>query len=118
MKALFRKWLMGNNSFSAYARISVPTGIREKVYLVQNGQAIDVSGNHWLLCIEPIVYGIWIGKEEWFNYKDNNKYQLQLILPDNNAINTGEGIASLELDLMDCINERDGMLLLLTLKTS
>lgn len=118
MKRLVRKWLMGDNTFSAYSRITAPDGIQEKVYLTVNGQTIDVSDNHWLLCIEPIVYGMWIAPGDRFNYKDDNQYQLHIILPDKTKINAGEAVASLELEFMDCLEERDGMLLLLKLQSS
>ena len=62
MKRLIRKMLVGDHMISEYSTVTVPDGIQEKVYLEVNGQVINISQQHWLLCIEPVVFGIWIEK--------------------------------------------------------
>ena len=49
---------MGDAVFSAYSKITVPENIPEKVYLQAGSHTVDVSALHWILCIEPIVFGI------------------------------------------------------------
>lgn len=63
MKSFLRKMLIGDQVIREYATVSVPDNIQEKVYLEVNGQLINVSQQHWLLCIEPVVFGIWIENE-------------------------------------------------------
>lgn len=60
MKALIRKMLVGDNKITEYATVTVPHSIREKVYLEVNDQMLNISQQHWLLCIEPVIFGIWI----------------------------------------------------------
>lgn len=62
MKRLIRKMLVGDQVIREYNTVTVPDSIQEKVYLEVNDQLINVSHLHWLLCIEPVVFGIWIEK--------------------------------------------------------
>lgn len=60
MKSFIRRLLVGNHIIREYATVTIPDGIQEKVYLEVNGPLINVSHQHWLLCIEPVIFGIWI----------------------------------------------------------
>ncbi|WP_315817333.1 hypothetical protein [Paraflavitalea speifideaquila] len=63
MKSLIRKMLVGDAEIREYATVTIPGNIQEKVFLEVNGQLINVSQQHWLLCIEPVIFGIWAEKE-------------------------------------------------------
>lgn len=107
MKRLFRKWLMGDTVFSAYSKITMADTILEKVFLQANGRIIDVSALHWILCIEPIVFGIWLEKDTDFMAEDNGrKYQLHFT------------DASLHLSFFNSVKDENGTLLLLKLEKS
>jgi hypothetical protein len=97
--------LMGDTVFSEYAKITVPDDIQEKVYLDMAGENVDVSGNHWLLCIEPIVFGVWVTSGQ---YKPGRAIHMYI----------GDIEADLTLELVGHIEETDGTLLLLKLKDS
>ena len=62
MKKLIRKMLMGDSSFTEYARVTMPDENAEKIYLDTGSTIIEVSTTHFLLCIEPIIFGIWLEK--------------------------------------------------------
>ena len=51
MKKLIRKMLMGDSSFTEYARVTMPDEIAEKIYLDTGSTIIEVSTTHFLLCI-------------------------------------------------------------------
>lgn len=97
--------LMGDTVFSEYAKITVPDDIQEKVYLDVAGHRVDVSNNHWLLCIEPIVFGVWVPSGQ---YKPGKTIHMYI----------GDKEADLTLELVDQIEEGGGVLLLLQLKDS
>jgi hypothetical protein len=120
MKRQIRKWLMGDTVFSAYSKITVPDDIPEKVYLEIAGRIIDISKSHWILCIEPIIFGLWIEKEDYVTPKKNAKYYMYFsdsVNSDNKSI-TRKREATLTLNFFDCIEEKNGTLLLLKLEKS
>jgi hypothetical protein len=119
MKSLVRKWLMGSTTFSDYSKLSVTGELPEKVSLEINGEMIDVSRNHWLLCIEPIVFGLWLEKkipEE--RQLARLAYHMHFYSSKNFAHSGRNAEAKLMLDFVDCIEEENGRLILLRLKKS
>ncbi|MBN9384520.1 MAG: hypothetical protein J0H74_27450 [Chitinophagaceae bacterium] len=63
MKRLIRKILMGDTMFSEYSRVRFTGEAEELVWLESGEKKIDVSLSHWLLCIKPLVFGVWLGPE-------------------------------------------------------
>lgn len=121
MKSLIRKMLVGDNVISEYSTITVPDGIQEKVYLEINGQLINVSHLHWLLCIEPVIFGIWIEKEA-HRAAINNATTCKLYFSGCNKENAvsmpGPAEAVLSFTKAQSIEEDAGTLFLLKLKKS
>jgi len=64
MKKLLRKILRGDTEISEYSTVTVAGEIKERVFLESGKSAIDISTIHWLLCLEPFVFGVWLTKEE------------------------------------------------------
>jgi predicted solute-binding protein len=62
MKSLLRKILLGNASAKDYQSVTMPGDAAESVWLQADGQTIDVSKNHWVLALDPMVFGIWLEK--------------------------------------------------------
>ncbi len=94
--------LMGDTVFTEYSKITVPDDIQEDVYLEIGETWIDVAGAHWLLCIEPIVFGVWIEKE--------------VVLPAPGNYHMYFDGVEVDLDLVGTIEEKQGKLLLLKLR--
>lgn len=94
--------LMGDTVFTEYSKITVPDEIQEEVYLEIAGNLIEVDGAHWLLCIEPIVFGVWI--KEGLVLSPRSDYRMYF-----------DGVV-ITLDLVDSIEEKEGRLLLLKLR--
>lgn len=101
MKRQIRKMLMGDTVFSEYSRIRISGEVQEKAWLEFDGKVVDVSLSHWLLCIEPLVFGVWIGQGRALD----GEYRLRF----------GDA-AVMTLDLLHRIEEENGVLLLLKVK--
>jgi len=125
MKSLIRKFLMGDTAFSPYSKITAADQLREKVYLELPDRLLDVSGSHWILCIEPLVFGVWIG--EAVGPVD----ECRLYFCDGDLDGSGPGRARaaepgahgdaeaiVSAKLLDRVDEEEGSLLLLELKSS
>ncbi len=118
MKSLVRKWLMGDTVFSEYSKITAGDDLTQKVWLKAEDGIIEVSPNHWLLCIEPIMYGVWLEKKAWIHLEEKKEFIMYLggNLTSNSKIHEPEAVLTLE--LFDRIEESKGTLLLLKLKKS
>ena len=121
MKKLIRKMLVGDNVISEYSTVTVPDGIQEKVYLEINGQLINVSHLHWLLCIEPVVFGIWL-EEAAHKTAIQNSTVCKLYFHGASNEQTGHLSGTVEavltLTSTQAIEEEAGTLFLLKLKKS
>jgi hypothetical protein len=114
MKSLIRKWLMGDTVFSEYSKITAPDDLQQKVWLRVNGDIKEVSANHWLLCIEPIIFGVWLEKDVTHN--DYEIYFGGVVNKDKSKIDQPEAV--LIMDLLDHVEESNGTLLILRLRKS
>src|SRR5688572_29143453 len=102
MKSLIRKWLMGDTEFSEYSKITAPDGLAQKVWLQNHNRILEVSASHWLLCIEPIIYGIWMENKEWTQFIESKQFTIYVggtKAQSGNTIHKPEAI--LVLDLFD-----------------
>lgn len=62
--AAFGKLISGESVIRDFLTVGLNDQIREKVYLQADGRELDVSGNQWLLGLDPRVIGIWIDNKE------------------------------------------------------
>ena len=112
MKKFIRNYLVGDIPVSEYSTVTVRNEIIEKVYLEAGHIKKDISNTHWLLCLNPIVFGIWFRKDE--NIIAPGKDSLsKMYFKDSES--DGIDVAVLELTLLDKIEEEDGTLILLKL---
>ncbi len=120
MKSLIRKILIGDTAINEYSKITVPGNIQEKVYLQTDENIIDISQNHWLLCIDPVIFGVWIGTDEFKTaFTKESKYKMYFNASAKNDVNIKrKSEALLTLSFFDYIEEATGKLLLLELKKS
>jgi hypothetical protein len=99
--------LMGDSSFTEYARVTMPDEIPEKIYLEAGSTITEVSRSHFLLCIEPIIFGIWLEKST----APGKNYRLYFGSKEKPE-------AVLELEYFNSIEDEKGSLLLLKLQRS
>jgi len=112
MKKFLRHIMTGGMPVSEYSTVTVPIRIHEKVMLEVKGHTMDISTVHWLLCLQPVIFGIWFSKEHVNTYaKQHSVYKI--IFKDSEKHN--KTTADLRLEYFTEIAEGDGILLLLRL---
>jgi hypothetical protein len=117
MNSLFRKLIFGDAGIREYATITINGPIQEKVYLQIGAAWQEISQNHWLLCLDPIVFGIWISCENDMALAGGQgDYKMHFTNSSINADGNGNILAEITLDLFDKIPDKAGFLLLLKLK--
>src|SRR5579859_1792081 len=58
--AAFGKLLSGESVIRDFLTIGIDDNVREKVYLQADDRFLDVTGNQWLLGLDPRIIGIWM----------------------------------------------------------
>jgi hypothetical protein len=108
MRSLLTKIVYKGISIKEYASITTGSTVSEKVSLKINGSVINVSQNHWVLCLRPIVFGVWLNKAADFVPSPTTNYAIivEEIVP-------AKKLAEIQLSFLSSIEEKDGMLLLL-----
>jgi hypothetical protein len=110
MKKVIRNILFGSIPVTEYSTVTVTGDIIEKVYLETGNTSIDVSATHWLLCLTPAVFGVWITDEKNSVAFDNNS-QYKMYFTNSEKPATTEAVV--QLSYVDKIEEKSGTLLLL-----
>jgi hypothetical protein len=110
MKQLLKKILYRDIDITEYAGIAIHEPVSEKVLLKTPAIVTDVSRTHWVLCLDPLVFGVWLATGSAF--PDTTEYTL---LFEATAYNNKKEkkLAEVQLSLQDTIKEADGKLLLL-----
>lgn len=112
MKKLIHKLLIGNAIFKEFPAISIDeNAINEKVFIEIDNTKIEVSKSHWLLSLEPMVFGVWLSKD---NPTIDKKTKCTLYF--NSKRN--ETVAVLRLIFTNSIKENEGKLYLFEVKKS
>lgn len=72
MKKFLKKILFGSEAIREYVTITTDS-IQEKVVLKIDDTIIDISSNQYLLCLDPIVVGVWIKDKAIIKKLDDHK---------------------------------------------
>ncbi len=112
MKKLINKLLFGHSFFKEFPAVSIDeNAINEKVFIEIDETKSDVSKRHWLLSLEPMVFGVWFDKD-LPNDDKNSNYKLYFKSEQNKTI------AVLTLNFKEKISENEGALLLFEVEKS
>jgi hypothetical protein len=112
MKKLLRNLLFGEIPVTEYSTVTVEREIHEKVWLKSGDAELDISANHWLLCLDPVVFGIWLTKkEDIISFSARSEYRMNF----RDSKKRNRVVANMKLDLFGSLEETDGILLLLKL---
>lgn len=117
MKSLFRNILFGNIEITEYSTITIEGQVKENVFLETGDFIINVSEIHWLLCLEPIVFGIWLSRDG-HKILPGGKTRCSLYFSgSSNDFRAAKknAVAIITLDYVDKIEEPGGTLYLLKL---
>ena len=110
MKKLLHNILLGNAAVREYCTVTLEGEIKEKVYLITDGKSFDISETHWLLCLDPLVFGIWFKRKGDDSFERKSICEMHFM---DSAV--GETVAKLKMSFLTTIEEQDGTLLLLKL---
>jgi len=119
MNKLLKRIFFGDIAIKEYVTITVAEPIKESAYLKNEKNFIDISENHWLLCLEPIVFGVWLNKNDSVLFDEAKEIRIYFsdsALDYSNA--EKKSVAILTLNLFHKIEDVDGVLLLLKLQKS
>ena len=111
MHRKIRKLFFGDENIREYSTISTNAMQYERVEIRSDKITIDVTQQHYLLCLEPLVFGVWFKKGVTVNV--NNKIELFFI----DKV-SGKYLARLSLSYIDTIINDHGALFLLKVEKS
>jgi hypothetical protein len=121
MKSLLKKILLGDTMISEYSTITIMDEVKENLVLETREFSIDISEIHWLLCLDPVVFGVWLIKDEHKAppaAKSEYRMYFKDSAGDNFKISKRNAVAEIVLDYFDKIEETAGTLYLLKLRES
>jgi len=105
MRKLLKNILYSGINVTEYTSITLNENISEKVFFDIGGSRIDVSDYHWTLCLQPLIFGIWVSKDFFDISQDKSG---KLLFEEKN----GKKLAVVRLSAIDGIKEKEGCLLL------
>ena len=115
MKDILRKIFFSESVIREYVSVAINDEIREHVYLGIKNYLLDISLSHWILCLDPVVFGIWIEKEKGIFALDPEENCI-IYFKDSadNKKQKPHVIARMELRFLDKIEDEKGILFLFT----
>jgi hypothetical protein len=108
MRRLLSNILYKGIPIKQYASVTVGPEISEEVFLKTGDSIIDVTQDQWILCLQPIVFGIWIKKPTSVPFSSTDHYQLIF-----KETAPQKKLAEIQVSIFDTIEESEGTLLLL-----
>jgi hypothetical protein len=115
MKKLFRKILLNDLPVSEYSTVEVGGDIHERVYLASGNVRTDISTTHWLLCLDPVIFGIWF-VSDGRQIPSDHEPSFRMFFMDSEK--HPSPVAVLKLSYFNKMEEPDGTILLLKLDSS
>jgi hypothetical protein len=109
---ILKKILYRGIPVTEYASVTSQEPVSEKVFLKINDTTIDVSQDHWPLCLKPVTFGIWLRKGSSVSLSQNNTYTLRF---EGKVDNTYKKLSEAKLHYVSDIREQDGTLLIVRL---
>jgi hypothetical protein len=119
--AVYGKILTGERVIRDFVTVGADDRLREKVYLAADGRVWDVTGNQWLLGLDPRVMGIWMGGAAADSGVPGAAAEdLGGRMSHSLSVHDGEGAALgvMKLDYSDRIVEDNGVLFLFQVRST
>ncbi|HTB53555.1 MAG TPA: hypothetical protein VK718_12365 [Ferruginibacter sp.] len=115
MKKYLKKILVGDATVTEYSTITIDHTIQEAVYLEAHHLSINISANHYVFCLMPMVYGIWIDNKQQLEIDKHN--DLRICFYSSSEKRKKNIVSIVNVKLVNKIEEADGTLLLLQQET-
>src|ERR1700760_2661952 len=107
--AAIGKILSGERVIRDFLTIGIGDEIREKVYLEVGDRRLDVSGNQWLLGLDPRVIGIWLANSEDASLLEGSQWYTLYFY---DSVDPGKLLGVLKMEYFNTITEDNGILFL------
>lgn len=111
----YGKLLTGERVIRDFVTVGADDRLREKAYLVADGRIWDVSGNQWLLGLDPRIIGIWVGAEDLGGRMAYTMY-VHAETPEGSV--TEGALGEMALEYSDRIVHSDGILFLFRIRAT
>lgn len=111
---------MGDTSFSEFTKITTPDDLRQRAWIEAGNQMYDISNQHWLVCIQPIVFAIWV-EDIAMQVQIQSQEKTHVYFggkPDPHANKMHDHEAEIILSVVDRFREANGVLFLMKLTDS
>ncbi|HEY4064848.1 MAG TPA: hypothetical protein VGM30_23255 [Puia sp.] len=114
------KIVTGESVIREFSTVGLDDQVQEKVYLRTGEHTLDISGNQWLLGLDPRIIGVWIEKkEEKTLLEKSTGYKMYFMNAAGEESRCQQkALAVLELDLFTTLEEDNGTLFLLRVLNS
>ncbi|HVS97512.1 MAG TPA: hypothetical protein VHE54_13555 [Puia sp.] len=121
--AAFGKLLTGEQIIREFLTVGIEDYhlVREKVYLRVGDAVLEVSGNQWLLSLDPPVIGIWVeDRAAAALFGPDREYRLYFrdCAPAPGALPGRNALSVLSVEFADRLDEKDGTLFLLRVSST
>ena len=109
MNRLIRKFLFGDADIKEFSSVTVNDQIKETVLLKAGHQVFNVSESQFLLCLEPVVFGVWLTNEKKLdNMETDGIFEMLFTRAPQNKL-----LARIKLNFFDKISDDKGSLFVL-----
>src|SRR5580693_1904573 len=115
---VYGKLLTGERVIRDFVTVGADERLREKVYLAADGRVWDVSGNQWLLGLDPRVVGIWMGGAEELGGRSSYTLYMRDAEPEREGEVARNALGVMKLEYADRIVEDDGTLFLFRVQST
>lgn len=117
MKSALKKIIVGDVPVTEYSTITMDDDIAETVYLEASQQSINISTNHYVLCLDPVTFGVWFkDKEQAIIVSKSTALKIYFC---NDFYKIKKNIVAIvDVGFTEKIEETSGTLLLLKLKSA
>jgi hypothetical protein len=121
MSQLLDKILTGGIPVREYSTVIIGDEARERVYLDTGGVVRDISLHHWLLCLEPLIFGVWIAEDDSLPAPAAGNDCRMYFAPSAQTVGRlirKHSVATVRLDYFDKVQEEGGCLYLVRIRTT
>lgn len=108
MRRLIRQLFYRNVELVEYLPFHVTGFPREKVFLENGENKVDISDNQWPVCLEPLTIAVWLDHGQSARFLRSKK--LSILFQDGK---TGRPLARLDTRLFETLYEKEGVLFIL-----
>jgi len=110
------KLVTGESVIREFSTVGLDDQVQEKVYLQAGEHTLDISGNQWLLGLDPRILGVWVEKnDEKALLEKSSVYRVYFMnaAAGEETLCPKKALAAVDLDLFTTLEEDNGTLFLL-----